>query len=251
MILNAQGSHGDMVVIMESDKKATGSRELDSATLARLEGASAPEILSWTAEWFPEGSIALSSAFGPGSAVLIHMLSEIAPRTPVIFIDTLHHFAETLAHAEMVSERYGLDLRVFRAAPDRSTFEAEHGERLWEKDLERYQLLTKVEAFKVATAPLAGWITGRRRDQSSSRTELPVVEVGDKIRINPLSAWTRQDIWEFIRAHDLPYNPLHDQGYPSVGDEPLTTPASADEHERSGRWRGTDDLECGIHTPTP
>ena len=237
---------------IEPDEESAGTGgALDAATLARLEGASAPEILSWTAEWFPEGSIALSSAFGPGSAVLIHMLSEIAPRTPVIFIDTLHHFAETLAHAEMVTERYGLDLRVFRAAPDRLTFEAEHGERLWEKDLERYQLLTKVEAFNVATAPLAGWITGRRRDQSSSRTELPVVEVMDKIRINPLAAWTCQEIWEFIREHDLPYNPLHDQGYPSVGDEPLTTPVSSDEDERSGRWRGTDNLECGIHTPTP
>ena len=236
---------------MDTNKEIAGDGGLDPETLESLEGASAPEILSWTAERFPEGSIALSSAFGPGSAVLIHMLSEIAPRTPVIFIDTLHHFAETLAHAEMVTERYGLDLRVFRTAPDRSTFEAEHGERLWEKDLERYQLLTKVEAFKVATAPLAGWITGRRRDQSSSRTQLPVVEVMDKIRINPLASWTREGIWEFIRSHDLPYNPLHDQGYASVGDEPLTTPVGDEEHERSGRWRGTDHLECGIHTPSP
>ena len=176
------------------------------------------------------------------------MLADIAPRTPVIFIDTLHHFAETLAHAEMVTERYGLDLRVFRAALDRSTFEAQHGECLWEKDLERYQLHTKVEAFKVATALLAGWITGRRRDQSSFRTELPVVRGQGQ---NPYQSSGRLDApgWEFIRAHDLPYNPLHDRGYPNVGDEPLTTPVSPDEHERSGRWRGTDHLECGIHLP--
>lgn len=226
-------------------------REYDPAELARLDEAPAEEILRWTAENFEPGQIALSSAFGPGSAVLIHMLAEIAPQTPVIFIDTLHHFQETLEHVALVTERYGLDLRVFKAAESREAFEAEHGERLWERDLERYQMLTKVEAFKRATNPLQGWITGRRRDQSSTRTYLPVVEVKEKLRINPLAAWSKKQIWDFILEHELPYNPLHDRGYASIGDAPLTTPVGAGEHERAGRWRGSEKLECGIHTQIP
>ena len=212
-----------------------------------LESAPPPEILRWVAGAFPEGSIALSSAFGPGSAVLIHMLSDIAPWTPVVFIDTLHHFPETLAHVEAVTRRYGLDLRVFRPAPDRSAFEARHGPRLWERDLARYQEVAKVQPFEAAMEPFAGWITGRRRDQSSSRNHLPVVETGAKVRINPLASWSREQVWDFIRAHDLPYNPLHDRGYASIGDEPLTRPVSRLEHERAGRWAGTGRLECGIH----
>ncbi len=238
-------------MIMQSNTRLAPVREFDPAELARLDDASAPEILRWTAENFADGEIALSSAFGPGSAVLIHMLADIAPQTPVIFIDTLHHFSETLEHVQMVTERYRLDLRVFKAAEDRTTFEAEHGERLWERDIERYQMLTKVEAFKIATQPLTGWITGRRRDQSSTRTDLPVIEVKEKVRINPLAGWSKKQIWDFILENELPYNPLHDRGYASVGDEPLTTPIGADEHERSGRWRGSDKLECGIHTQLP
>jgi phosphoadenosine phosphosulfate reductase len=237
--------------MQSSDAKAVPVREFDPAELARLDDAPAEEILRWSAQNFEDGEIALSSAFGPGSAVLIHMLADIAPQTPVIFIDTLHHFAETLEHVELVTNRYGLDLRVFKAAPDRETFEAQYGSRLWETDLERYQLLTKVEAFKQATQPLKGWITGRRRDQSSTRTQLPVIEVKEKIRINPLAAWSKKQIWDFILEHKLPYNPLHDRGYASVGDEPLTTPVGAGEHERAGRWRGNEKLECGIHTQIP
>ena len=235
-------------MIMRSNTETSPVREFDLAELARLDDASAEEILRWTAENFAEGEIALSSAFGPGSAVLIHMLADIAPQTPVIFIDTLHHFQETLEHVAFVTERYGLDLRVFKAAENREAFEAEHGERLWERDLERYQTLTKVEAFKRATNPLQGWITGRRRDQSTSRADMPVIEVKEKLRINPLANWSKKQIWDFILGHELPYNPLHDRGYSSVGDEPLTTPVAAGESERAGRWRGDDKLECGIHT---
>jgi phosphoadenosine phosphosulfate reductase len=93
-----------------------------------------------------------------------------------------------------------------------------------------------------------GWITGRRRDQASSRADLPAVEVGDRIKVNPLVAWTRKDVWKFIHEHNVPYNALHDRGYTSIGDEPLTTPTLEGEHERAGRWRGQDRLECGLHT---
>jgi phosphoadenosine phosphosulfate reductase len=223
-----------------------GEREIAEVSAA-LHDAPPAEVLRWATERFRGGRLALVSAFGSGSAVLIDLLSDVAPELPVVFVDTLHHFPETLEHVERVRERYGLDLRVYRAAPTRAEFEARYGERLWERDLERYQQLTKVEPFRLATDELDGWITGRRRDQARTRTGLEVVEGGDKVRINPLAGWTRREVWQYIYQRDLPYNPLHDRGYASIGDEPLTTPVARGEDERAGRWRGDERLECGIH----
>lgn len=210
---------------------------------------SAPEeTLRAAIDSFPAGRLALVSAFGPTSLVLIHMLSRMEVRLPVLFIDTLHHFPETLELVERVRSRYDLDLRVFRAAPTRAEFEARYGARLWERDLDRYQQIAKVEPFRRATEGFDAWFTGRRREQSDTRAELPLVEYGERIRINPLVGWTRGRVWNFILENGIPYNPLHDRGYPSVGDEPLTTPVGGDEPERAGRWRGTSRTECGIHS---
>ena len=212
-----------------------------------LEGAPAEEIIRWGVGAFAPGRLALVSAFGPGSAVLIHMLADIAPDLPVVFVDTLHHFPETLEHMERVRARYDLNLRIYRPAASREEFEARYGPRLWERDLARYQELAKVEPFREATRGLDAWFTGRRRDQSESRIQLPTVEPGEKIRVNPLISWTRRDIWRYIYDHDLQYNPLHDRGYASIGDAQLTTPVESREEERAGRWRGSDVTECGIH----
>jgi thiosulfate/3-mercaptopyruvate sulfurtransferase len=213
----------------------------------RLEGAPPEEVLRWAVDAFTERRLALVSAFGPGSTVLIHMLAEIAPTLPVLFIDTLHHFEETLAHVEGVRARYGLDLRVYRPALSREEIEGRLGSRPWERDLALYQEVTKVEPFRRATAELDGWITGRRRDQSPTRARLQVIEPGEQVRVNPLACWTRERVWGFVRSHGLPYNPLHDRGYSSIGDAPLSHPVTPGEHERAGRWRGTGRLECGIH----
>jgi phosphoadenosine phosphosulfate reductase len=217
--------------------------------LAVPEGAPAEEVLRAAVRAFAPGRLALVSAMGPASLVTIHLLAGIAPRLPVIFIDTLHHFPETLSLVRRVRARYRMNLRVYRPAGlrTRAQFEALHGPRLWERDLDRYQQLSKVEPFRRATAPLHGWITGRRREDAETRATLSVVEPGEKVRINPLAAWTREQVWRFILEHDVPYNPLHDRGYPSIGDEPLTTPVFPGEHERAGRWRGMGRLECGIH----
>jgi phosphoadenosine phosphosulfate reductase len=213
----------------------------------KLEGARAEEILQWSVDHFAHGRFAQVSAFGPGSAVLIHMLVDIAPDLPVIFIDTLHHFQETLQHLERVRERYNLNLLVYRPAASREEFEARYGECLWEHDLARYQQVAKVEPFLEATRNLDGWITGRRRDQAKTRTMLLPVEGGEKLRVNPLVHWSRGEVWRYILEHELPYNPLHDKGYTSIGDEPLTTPVASEEDERAGRWRGAAITECGIH----
>lgn len=218
------------------------------ARLSReLIDAPVPEILRVAIERFEAERLAVVSAFGPGTLVVLHQLSEIGASLPVIFIDTLHHFPETLEHVERVRQRYDLDLRVFRPAPDRGTFEERYGTELWKRDLERYQHVSKVEPFRRATAGLNGWVTGRRREQSETRAQLPLFEEGDRIRINPLATWSRNDVWRFILDHDIPYNPLHDRGYASIGDEPLTSPVAPGEPERAGRWRGMARTECGIH----
>lgn len=210
------------------------------------EDRSPQELLQWAHAQY--GSrVALVSAFGPGTTVLIDMLDELGIRMPVVFIDTLYHFPETLKHVECVRQRYDLDLRIFRPAASREEFETRYGLRLWERDLSRYQELTKVQPFRAALADLDAYISGRRRDQSDSRANLPVVEPGIPVRINPLAAWTRGDVWRYIMNRGLPYNPLHDRGYASIGDAVLTTPVAAGEAERAGRWRGLDRTECGMH----
>jgi phosphoadenosine phosphosulfate reductase len=196
------------------------------------------------------GQMIVSTSFGPSGMVNLHVLAEVAPKVPVVFIDTLYHFKETLEHAELVKRHYGLDIRTYGPAETREAFEREHGERLWERDIDRFHHLTKVEPMERALEGVVGWITGRRRDQSSTRAQIPIVEVGDRIKVNPVAAWGRGDVWRFIMDNDVPYNPLHDLGYASIGDEPLTTPVHMGEDERAGRWRGQARVECGLHDLT-
>ncbi|MGD8280754.1 MAG: phosphoadenylyl-sulfate reductase [Gemmatimonadota bacterium] len=207
-------------------------------------------IIEWAVESIEPGRLIVSTSFGPSGLVNLHMLSEVAPEVPVVFVDTLYHFEETLQLAEQVRQHYDLNLRIYRPAETREEFEREHGERLWERDIERFHHLTKVEPMARALEGVRGWITGRRRDQSVTRADMPVVEVGDHVKINPVAAWGRGDVWRFILDHDIPYNPLHDMGYASIGDEPLTTPIHMGEDERAGRWRGQARTECGLHDLT-
>ena len=216
--------------------------------VSQLERSHPSEIIRWAVENVARDHLVLCTSFGPTGMVNIHLLAEIAPEVPVVFIDTLHHFPETLEHAERVKAHYGLDVRFYRAAESREDFERAHGERLWERDLDHFHELTRVRPMKRALRGVQGWITGRRRDQSSSRAGLQHVEINHRVKINPLASWTGDEVWSFIRSNDVPYNPLHDLGYASVGDEPLTTPVSSGEHERAGRWRGLVRTECGIHS---
>lgn len=218
-----------------------------------LEAASPQEILDWAIQHIPEGLIQ-TSAFS--LLVITDMLyRELRPQppVPVLFLDTLHHFPETLQTVERAKARYNLDVRIYRAqgVDSREAFAARYGEALWERDVDYFHYLTKVEPLQRALDDLRvqGWITGRRREQSPSRYNMPIVERDrdGRFKINPLANWTRKDVWRYTMQHDVPYNPLHDQGYTSIGDEPLTTPVNAHEDERAGRWRGSQKTECGIH----
>ncbi|MGF1459734.1 MAG: phosphoadenosine phosphosulfate reductase [Leptolyngbyaceae cyanobacterium] len=231
------------------------SAELDLTALnQQFELATPQEILGWAIAAFPQG-LAQTNAFS--IPITIHLLYEELKPTravPVIFLDTLHHFPETLQTVQRAHARYDLDLHVYRAAgvDSREGFAARYGDRLWERDIEQYHYLTKVEPLQRALQAIdvQVWVTGRRRDQSDSRRAMPILErdTDGRLKINPLANWTRKDVWRYVFKQAVIYNPLHDQGYGSIGDEPLTTPVQAGEHERAGRWRGSAKTECGIHS---
>ncbi len=217
----------------------------------RFAQASPQEILTWCTTHIPKGLVQTASF---SFLAISHMLYEDLDRpVPVVFLDTLHLFPETLETARKAQARYQLDLHTYTAlgADSRESFAARYGEKLWDTDIDRFYEVTKVEPLQRALNDLdaAAWITGRRRDQSEARQNLPIFERDDqgRLKINPLAYWTSKDIWAYVFKHDVLYNPLLDQGYTSIGDQPLTTRTMAGEDERAGRWRGTEKTECGIH----
>ena len=242
-----------MVQCMASPTRSiTPDFDLDRLNGA-FEGAHPKDILSWCIDNIPQGLVQTSAFSLLVITDILYRDLRANSAVPVIFLDTLHHFPETLATVEQARERYGLDLRVYRAkdVDSRETFAARYGEALWETDVDRFHYLTKVEPLQRALRELdvVAWITGRRREQSSSRRNLTIFEqdANGRIKVNPLASWNRKQLWGYIFEHNVLYNPLFDQGYTSIGDEPLTTPVSVGETERAGRWRGSAKTECGIH----
>ena len=225
---------------------------LDLETLnQRFDQASPQEILAWCIKNIPQGLVQTTSF---SLLPITHMLyRELAHPVPVIFLDTLHLFPETLETAQKARTLYDLDLHTYQSvgADSREAFATRYGEKLWEKDIDRFYDLTKVEPLQRAFDELnvKAWITGRRRDQSENRRSLPIFERDEngRLKVNPIANWTNKDVWTYTFKHNVPYNPLHDQGYTSIGDQPLTTPTMAGEDERAGRWRGSEKTECGIH----
>lgn len=213
--------------------------------------ATPQDVLTWCVRHIPEGLVQTTSF---SLLAVTHMLySELSHPVPIIFLDTLHLFPETLETAQKAKSIYNLDLHTYRVlgADSAESFATRYGHQLWAEDVDRFYALTKVEPLQRGLDELGtvAWITGRRRDQSEVRQHLPIFERDDqgRLKINPLAAWTRKDTWAYIFANDVLYNPLHDQGYTSIGDQPLTTPTNVGEDERAGRWRGTEKTECGIH----
>lgn len=221
----------------------------------RFETAHPRNILTWCVKNICTGLVQ-TSAFNVNGMVIMDILyRELRPTPPipVLFLDTLHHFPETLELVSQAIVIYGLNLKVYKAkdVDSREAFAARYGEALWDKDIEKFQQLTKIEPLQRGHQELGtvAWITGRRRDQSSTRINTPIFEFDKKqrLKINPLANWTGRDTWNYVAEHNVIYNPLHDRGYPSIGDQPTTTPVNAGEDERAGRWRGTSRTECGIH----
>ncbi len=221
----------------------------------RFETAHPKDILAWCVEQIPQGLIQTSAFSVDGTVItdwLYRHLHPVQP-IPVVFLDTLHHFPETLELVHQIKGFYSLDLHIYKTlqANSREEFADRFGPDLWNTDIEKFHTLTKIEPLQRALTDLqvAAWITGRRRDQAATRAHMPIFEQDGqgRLKINPLANWTQKESWRYIMGHQLPYNSLYDLGYSSIGDEPLTTPIATDEAERAGRWRGSEKTECGIH----
>jgi len=208
------------------------------------------ELLALAVERFGP-KVALACSFGAEDVVLVDMLVKINPEVPIFYLDTDKHFRETYETRDRLSARYGISFVQVKPELTLEEQAARYGERLWERDPNLCCNLRKV-------APLAGflrefdaWITGIRREQAPTRANARKVEWDAKfgvVKFNPLADWTFKDVWRYIHENNVPYNPLHDRGYPSIGCECCTRPVKPGEDFRAGRWAGFNKTECGLHT---
>ncbi|URW76797.1 phosphoadenylyl-sulfate reductase [Sphingomonas donggukensis] len=224
----------------------------DAIRLNRLfTGADTHEMLATLLREHMLGDVAIVSSFGAESAVLLDLVAAVDRTVPVLFLDTGKHFAETLAYRDALATRLGLtDLRVLAPDPTELAARDEAGLR-WSYDPDGCCDLRKVRPLERALAGFDASITGRKAFQATTRAALPRFEVdGDRLKVNPLANWTRADIDAHFAARALPRHPLEAQGFASIGCSPCTSRVQPGEDPRSGRWRGWDKTECGIHTDT-
>jgi phosphoadenosine phosphosulfate reductase len=223
-----------------------------AARSAELESATPQEILAYALEiWSPR--LALSTAFGVEGCALVDMAARIAPGLKVFTVDTGLLFDENEALARTLRERYPIEVITFRPALSVAEQQESHGPRLWERDPDACCAMRKVEPTRRALAELDCWLAALRRDQATSRAGIQILERYDHpdghtlVKVHPLARWSRTDVWRYVMDHGVPYNPLLDEGYTSVGCRPCTQPVQIGGGERSGRWGGRKE-ECGIHT---
>ena len=218
---------------------------------ARLRHATPQEILREAFKAYA-GKIAIVSSFGAESAVLLHLAAEVDPNVPVLFLDTGQHFGQTLDYRKTLASRLGLaNVRDLRPAFQDLALQDPKAD-LWKTSTDACCAIRKTLPLdRVLRPEFDAWITGRKRFQAVTRASLPVVErgEGDKIKFNPLANWTKADLDAYVAEHDLPAHPLEAFGYPSIGCWPCTKPVENGADERSGRWAGSEKVECGIHTP--
>jgi phosphoadenosine phosphosulfate reductase len=216
---------------------------------ARYRHHSATAVLEHALKDDDLGQVALVSSFGAESVVLLHLVSTIAPQTPVLFVDTKMLFQETLDYQSKLAEDLKLrDLRIIRAAQTKLDFE-DPDNTLHQFNTDACCHIRKVEPLEHALAGFDGWITGRKRFQGANRETVEFFEAeGDlRIKVNPLAHWTRDDLQDYITNNNLPRHPLVAQGYPSIGCAPCTSKVAPGEDPRAGRWRDQAKTECGIH----
>lgn len=193
--------------------------------------------------------VVASSSFQTQSMPLLHLIAELAPATPVHFLDTGFHFPETLEFRDLVTERLGLNTVVLESSIPKIAQRTSSGMFLWTENTARCCQINKTLPMEPVLSAADVWITGVRRDQSSVRNSFEFESPGPHgvIRMHPMLEWTKQDIWRYVAEHDLPRHPLELLGYDSIGCAPCTMAPSLD-GERSGRWFGQSKVECGLHT---
>ncbi len=226
---------------MTAGEIATANQELD--------GAPAETVLRWAVDTFRD-KLTMATAFGAEGCCLIHMLAGIDPSIRIFNLDTGYQFAETLQLRERLKERYGIEVEYIRPETTAAEYEAEHGGPLYHLRPDQCCHDRKILPLRRAVDGYSAWISAIRRDQTNHRAAADIVQWDAKfslVKINPLLSWTRKDVWDFILKHEIPYNPLHDRGYPSIGCWPCTAPVADGQDERAGRWAGTDKKEFGLH----
>lgn len=216
----------------------------------QLENASPEEIITWAVEsYFPK--LTMATAFGPEGCVILAMLAKIEPRVYVFNLDTGYQFRETLELRDRIAEKYGIAVDLQRAGQTVEEYEAANGGPVYKTDSDRCCFDRKLTVLHRVARGFDAWMSGIRRDQSPHRATAPIIGWDKKfglVKISPLANWTKKDVWKRIMDEGIPYNPLHDQGYPSIGCWPCTRAVLGGEDERAGRWSGTGKTECGLHT---
>lgn len=216
-----------------------------------LECATPQEIIQWAADRFGP-KLAMATAFGPEGCTILFMLSRLARETYVFNLDTGYQFKETLELRNEIARRYGVEVELRKPDLTVEEYERKHGGPLYETRPDQCCFDRKVKVLHEAIVGYDAWISAIRRDQSRHRANAPIVGWDKKfglVKINPLANWTKRDVWKLITDNDIPYNPLHDQGYTSIGCWPCTRSVIFGEDERAGRWSGSAKTECGLHVP--
>jgi phosphoadenosine phosphosulfate reductase len=222
-----------------------------AAANRELAGATPQDILRWAVKQF-HPRLLMATAFGAEGCCVIHMLAEIEPRATFINLETGYQFPETLELRERIKTRYGIEVEYIYPELTVAEYEKEHGGPLHGLRPDQCCHDRKVLPLRRALerlAPLA-WISAIRKDQTADRNQADVIQWDSKfslVKVNPLLHWTKKEVWGFITRHDVPYNPLHDRDYPSIGCWPCTRPVAAGEDDRAGRWAGKVKKECGLH----
>src|SRR5262245_24653169 len=224
--------------------------DLDAAC-NRLEKANPEEIIAWAVEHYAP-YLTMATAFGPEGCVILAMLAKIAPETYVFNLDTGYQFQETIDLRDRIAEKYGVEVDLL--TPDLSVpeYEALNGGPLYRTNPNQCCFDRKIKTLQKASQVMHAWMSGIRRDQSADRAQASVVGWDKKfglVKISPLANWTKKDVWKRITDESIPYNPLHDQGFPSIGCWPCTRAvAEGETDERAGRWSGMKKTECGLHS---
>jgi phosphoadenosine phosphosulfate reductase len=215
-----------------------------------LEGASPEEIVLWAVEtFFPE--LTMATAFGPEGCVILSLLAKIKPSVYVFNLETGYQFNETLDLRDRLAAKYGIEVDFARPELSVAEYERRHGGPLYESNPDKCCGDRKLAVLRRTLRGYSAWMSGIRRDQSPHRANAPIVGWDRKfglLKISPLANWTKTDVWKRITDEEIPYNPLHDRGYPSIGCWPCTRTVLFGEDERAGRWSGTSKTECGLHT---
>ncbi|MEX0845015.1 MAG: phosphoadenylyl-sulfate reductase [Balneolaceae bacterium] len=219
----------------------------------RFEKSGHVELLRWGFETFGQDMV-LGTGFGPSGVFLIHQLQEQQIDIPIFYLDTQLLFDSTYELRDIIEQKYGISItRVSTGLTVKEQAE-KYGDQLWKRNPNRCCYLRKVKPLRNYLSDKKAWITGVRRSQSESRRNARMIEwdpENEVVKINPLVRWKGTEIWDHIHRLELPYNPMHDEGYPSIGCIPCTKPVyiSKESDDRKGRWDGRDKTECGIHVP--